>query len=149
MTVMFFNLIVTSRQKDITVRTRGLDYLFLVTGLAGVSYLSFLGFLQEAAGSDRGIVAMLTDPLIAQARALVPASLDATVGFLTMMLAGVVVIMVLYAPVAAIIGIRPNINAFSVRLWRILAGVLILVLLNFLALWIEVQPWAAGTLLGG
>ena len=149
MTVMFFNLIVTSRERDISIRTRSLDYVFLISGLAGVGYLSFLGFLDKAVASDGGIVAILTAPILAQAHAVVPSSLDAAVGFLTMMLAAVIVIAVLYAPVALIMNIRPNINAFSVRLWRILGGVLVLVILNFLALWIERQPWAAGTVLGG
>jgi len=33
--------------------------------------------------------------------------------------------------------------ALSVRLWRVVAGIGLLVALNYLSLWIEHQPWAA------
>jgi hypothetical protein len=34
--------------------------------------------------------------------------------------------------------------ALSARLWRVVAGVFLLVALNYLSLWIEQQPWASG-----
>jgi hypothetical protein len=33
--------------------------------------------------------------------------------------------------------------ALSARLWRVVAGICLLVALNYLSLWIEQQPWAA------
>jgi len=34
--------------------------------------------------------------------------------------------------------------ALSARLWRVVAGVFLLVALNYLSLWVEQQPWASG-----
>jgi hypothetical protein len=37
---------------------------------------------------------------------------------------------------------RLSAAALSARLWRVVAGVFLLVALNYLSLWIEQQPWA-------
>ena len=39
---------------------------------------------------------------------------------------------------------RLSAGALSVRLWRVAAGVFLLLVLSFLSLWIEQQPWALG-----
>jgi TIR domain len=39
---------------------------------------------------------------------------------------------------------RLSAAALSVRLWRVTAGVCLLVVLNYLSLWVEQQPWALG-----
>jgi TIR domain len=40
--------------------------------------------------------------------------------------------------------VRLSARALSVRLWRILAGIGLLLALNYLTLWLEQQPWALG-----
>jgi hypothetical protein len=39
-------------------------------------------------------------------------------------------------------GIKLNIGLLSRRLWRVVAGVALIVGLNYLTLWIEQYPWS-------
>ena len=48
----------------------------------------------------------------------------------------------LYFLVARMAGIKLNIGALSRRLWRVVAGVALIVGLNYLTLWIERYPWS-------
>jgi hypothetical protein len=48
----------------------------------------------------------------------------------------------LYFFVARMAGIKLNIGALSRRLWRVVAGVALIVGLNYLTLWIERYPWS-------
>jgi len=55
---------------------------------------------------------------------------------------GVVSLFIAFLPISALFHVRSNPKAFAVRLWRIVAGVAIVVALNYTLVWLEQQPWS-------
>ena len=49
---------------------------------------------------------------------------------------------VLYGVLRTTTPFRLSVAALSMRLWRVIAGICLLVALNYLSLWIGQQPWA-------
>ena len=47
----------------------------------------------------------------------------------------------LYVAIRVLTQNRLSARALSLRLWRILGGIALLVALNYLSLWLEQQPW--------
>ncbi len=123
-----------------------------VSGLAQVTsavkgqvpglYPDFARFLNDRLG---GVAELIQDQLSVR---------TSTAVYLLAILCGALYLLVCYAVlplmpfalayllVARMAGIKLNMAALSRRLWRVVAGVVLIVALNYLTLWIERHPWS-------
>lgn len=142
--VLFFNLLLTSTYRDRSVVTRTLDVGLLLTALALTAYIGFAGFVHELDAAQVGITDRAMGPVLTALQFLPPPVLTFTT-FSLMTLTGALLTSVIYAPLALAFAVRPNVPAFAARLWRILLGLLLIVVLNQLSLVIEAYDWSAVT----
>ncbi len=138
--VLFFNLLLTSTYRDRSVITRALDVALLLTALALTAYVGFAGFVHELDSAQVGIADLVMNPLLAMLNRILPDA-ETLATFSLMTLGGALATSVVYAPLALIFSVRPNVPAFAARLWRILLGLLLIVVANQLSLWIETYDW--------
>lgn len=141
--ILFFNLLVTSRHKDVDVRTRGRDGFLLVTGVIAVAYLGFVGFADKYDPQQLGLVNTAMIPLRTFLEGINGTQFVEIASFGSMIVAGAAVMSVAYVPFAVGLDMRPNVNAYAVRLWRILMGVGIALVVNQISLVLEGEEWRA------
>lgn len=139
--VLFFNLLITSRHKDVAVPLRPLDFVLLASGALVIAYVGFVGFAAQYGENEPGIVALVVAPLIEWLHTFNALAWDDAVSFIGVLCFGVVAMLVAYLPFAAFWQMRPNINAFAIRLWRILFGLGIAVIVNQVSLFFENPAW--------
>lgn len=139
--VLFFNLLITSRPKDVEVRSSAKDPLLLVTGGLLIAYVGFVGFAERYDEAAPGLVASIVSPLVSQLHQINFSGWDEAASFISVLVVGVAAMLAAYVPFALALGLRPNPNAYSVRLWRILFGLGIAIVINQVSLFFESPEW--------
>lgn len=141
LTILFFNLLITSRHKDVAVRQRGWDFVLLLSGILAVGYLGFIGFAEKYDDAQLGLVNSAMGPLRQFLEDAGAQQFVQSISFVAVLAAGAAAMAVAYTPFALTMGLRPNVNAYAIRLWRILFGVGIAVVINQASLALESEDW--------
>lgn len=140
--VLFFNLLITSRHKDVAVRIKARDPLLLASGALLIGYLGFVGFADRHDNDQAGLISRATAPLVEWLSRQSMAAWSDAASFVTVLALGVVAMLLAYLPFALMWSIRPNVNAYAIRLWRILAGVAAAIVINQVSLFLESPEWS-------
>lgn len=144
LSLLFFNLLITSVSRDTSIVRNRSHYLNMTAMLLVICALSCVGFATKASGAAGGLINQ--GIAISGLRAIpAPWPADTQAHLLViygiLLLLGVMVMFLLFVPIALLWQLQTNPQGFANRLVRIVVGVVLVIALNYSLLWAEDHPW--------
>jgi hypothetical protein len=139
--ILFFNLLVTSADRERNVAVRKFDVLYLVLLVGVTAYIALIGFIHELDHEQIGLTDFVIDPVVSPITGRVPPAVENTIEFAAMTGVASIVLVIFYVPIAFILAIRPNVRAFGTRLQNILVLLALIALSNQVSLSLQSREW--------